>query len=246
MGSEVRAFFEEHGWVIIRNAVPPERVALLERGFDRMFPAAGAPVDALAQIKNLARYHDPFVEWIRRDAGAHVAEVLGCESVRLIMDSLVLKPPGLGGRVEWHQDFGYLAFLKGARAAAVRLSLSPCTVSTGCVHVIDRSHTWGLVGKARDTGSKVRDDLPADALAGGSVPLELQPGDLSIHHCLTFHGSFENTSDVARKTIIVHAFDASTVLDPAFVPPGHIGQFPTDHLGRLTGATYPVIHGKKW
>jgi ectoine hydroxylase-related dioxygenase (phytanoyl-CoA dioxygenase family) len=237
-----REFFQEHGWVIVRKAVAPERIARIERAFDRRFPSPADQTDAIYQIYNLARYQDPFADWIRDEVGGYVAAALGCAAVRLLEDSLLLKRAGGGGRIEWHQDYSYMSFLTGARAAAVRLALNACSVASGCMHVADRSHTWGLIGPSRaHAGSKVVSALPADRPAE-VIALELEPGDLTIHHTLTFHGSFENTSDIGRKTIVVHAFDASSVLDRAHVPPDKLASYPTDAAGRVVGPTFPLIH----
>jgi ectoine hydroxylase-related dioxygenase (phytanoyl-CoA dioxygenase family) len=73
------------------------------------------------------------------------------------------------------------------------------------------------------------------------VPVELQPGDVSVHHCLTFHCSDENRSPQPRMTLIARMFDARQKLVRAKVPPGYEPWFPTDGDGHLTGPLFPLL-----
>jgi ectoine hydroxylase-related dioxygenase (phytanoyl-CoA dioxygenase family) len=81
------------------------------------------------------------------------------------------------------------------------------------------------------------------ALVEGARPLSLEPGDISIHHCLTLHGSARNTSDRPRRTIILRMFDSACVIDRARLPPGAESYFPTDAAGHLDSAAFPITHG---
>jgi ectoine hydroxylase-related dioxygenase (phytanoyl-CoA dioxygenase family) len=78
--------------------------------------------------------------------------------------------------------------------------------------------------------------------AGGGTPLELAPGDITIHHCLTFHGSEPNTSDAPRKTLAVRLVDGACRLVPERLPtPEARGYFPTDDQGHLDPTAFPVL-----
>jgi ectoine hydroxylase-related dioxygenase (phytanoyl-CoA dioxygenase family) len=72
--------------------------------------------------------------------------------------------------------------------------------------------------------------------------LVLAAGDVSIHHCLTLHGSAPNTSARPRRTIILRMFDADCRLDPAKLPPGAESYFPTDAEGHLATSSFPLVH----
>ena len=73
-------------------------------------------------------------------------------------------------------------------------------------------------------------------------PLPLAPGDISIHHCLTLHGSPSNTSDRPRRTILLRMFDAACTLVPSKLPPGAEAFFATDADGHLSAAGFPIVH----
>src|SRR5262249_6565382 len=63
--------------------------------------------------------------------------------------------------------------------------------------------------------------------------LELEPGDVTIHHCLLLHGSGPNRSNRARKTLILRMFDGDCRLDPARLPAGGPAPLPTARSRRL-------------
>ncbi len=243
-----RAFFEEHGWIVVRKAVTPYQLAQLQVAFEEYLPLRGETLPGtILQTLDVVRYDDVFRRWMKTCAGPLVAEVLGCVGVRLLQDTITLKPARTGGRIEWHQDWSYMAYLAGARAAAVRLAVSEETVENGCMHVVDGSGItflgpwWSTCcGRTQPRRSSTR--CPPEKRAAGRIrPLELEPGDVSVHHTLTFHGSFENTSDRPRKTLIVHTFDASSKLDRTHVPSREAIRFPTDADGQLVGVLYPPL-----
>lgn len=63
-----------------------------------------------------------------------------------------------------------------------------------------------------------------------TIPLEVRAGDVTIHHCLTLHGSGNNTSARPRKTIITHLFSGDCRLVSERLPRGARHQF-TDGKG---------------
>ena len=120
---------------------------------------------------------------------------------------------------------------------------------SGCLRVVDGSHRWGSVGAVRALSeSQVDSLLPSlrpeqqAALADARL-LELEPGDVTIHHCLTLHGSGPNRSQRARKTVILRIFDGDCRLDPTRLPPGAEAHFPTDETGRLATSAFPRLLG---
>jgi ectoine hydroxylase-related dioxygenase (phytanoyl-CoA dioxygenase family) len=247
-----RRFFEEHGWLIVRGAVDPARVARLAAALDELIPEAsyvawGGRVVELAGISHrspeiAAHVRDP-------DIARLAADALGARGVRLLQDTALIKPVAVPARVEWHQDHSYLAYLDRPAVVTVRVALTRCSLESGCMRVIDASHTWGLLGdnlafrrdRVEDALEALSPELRARARAA-EVPLELAPGDLSLHHCLTFHGSEENRGAHPRKTLAVRIADAECRLVPSRLPSAEMApHFPTDADGRLTGASFPLL-----
>lgn len=247
-----RQFFREHGWLVIRQAVLQERVAELEAALDAVVSPqlyAWGYEGKVVEIASISLGSTTLLSHATDRALAKlVSEVLDVPRVQLFQDTVFIKPARTGGRVEWHQDYSYYAFLGPPNALTMRLALTPCTEESGCLRVIDGSHLWGLqtgdlsfrASSVDDALSRLPESLQAKAGAAERI-IELQPGDLSLHHCLTFHGSAQNRSDFVRKTLAVRFIDAACTVDPARIPPSQTARVPIDSEHHLTGPMYPVL-----
>jgi phytanoyl-CoA hydroxylase len=240
------AFFREHGWVAFRGAVDPALAEGLSAELDRVFPGSRAPSTCVHERAGLSVLSPLIAAQVRdsRIAG-RVAALLGCDRVQLLQDTALVKPPGSPARVEWHQDHTYTGYLDKAACVSVRLALTECSIESGCLRVVDGSHAWGPLGDVRAfLATEVRDDsmLLPDGWDERVVPIELRPGDISVHHCLTFHGSLENRSSHPRRTLIARLFDARSRLLPGRLPSHELrANFPTDADGHLSEAAFPVL-----
>ena len=123
-----------------------------------------------------------------------------------------IKEPEAGSYVSWHQDSTYygmdpLALVSGW------VALSPATAETGCMQVIPGSHK---VGQLPVDYTEVSDD---NLLASGQrtryevddseiVLMELQPGEMSLHHVALVHSSRPN-----------HGSDRRIGVAGGYVPP---------------------------
>jgi non-haem Fe2+, alpha-ketoglutarate-dependent halogenase len=121
--------------------------------------------------------------------------------------------------VGWHQD-GITERLEDGRAPAVWLGLTAATVENGCLRVVPRSHRLGLLqhesspdlpplpdadGAAqvpswseahRDELSRRITRVPIDV--NSRFDIVMRPGEMSIHHPVTLHGSNPNVSAEPR------------------------------------------------
>ena len=121
--------------------------------------------------------------------------------------------------VGWHQD-GITERLEDGRAPAVWLGLTAATVENGCLRVVPRSHRLGLLRHQSSPDlSPLPDEDPAaqvpswsgahgDELSGritrvptdvhSGCDLVMRPGEMSVHHPVTLHGSNANVSTDPR------------------------------------------------
>lgn len=247
-----RAHFAEHGWLVVRGAVPAARVAELERALDAVVPEAAYPAwaERVVEVAGISRASAALAAHAHTAAiAARAGEVLGATRVQLLQDTALVKPAAHPGAVAWHQDWSYLTYLDRPAVVTVRLALTPCTVASGCLRVLDGSHRWGHHGDdlsfRRDRVEDTLDALPPALRAQAAAAeraLELEPGDLSLHHCLTFHGSGPNHSPRPRKTLVVRLVDGACRLIPERLPaPELAAHFPTDDDGHLGPAAFPVL-----
>lgn len=251
-----RSFFKDHGWLVLRDVVREEALVRITDAFNRVTqPLAGrgdVPSDehgkSIWQVPGVCRQNEALLVHIRSGLGELVAELLGARRIQLLQDTLIVKPARVGAPIELHQDYTHTGFLESPNSVSIRLSLTASSVERGCMYVIDRSHLWGLQGSVSLFSDRlqqgVAERLPAHlraSVATHRIPLELGPGDVSIHHCLTCHGSFENTGDAAQKTIVTHVFDGACRLTPERLPAGAVHLFETDADGHLNAASFPVL-----
>jgi ectoine hydroxylase-related dioxygenase (phytanoyl-CoA dioxygenase family) len=247
-----REHFGDHGWLVVRGAVAPGRVAELERALDAVIPEASYPAwgDRVVEVASISKAAPAIAAMAADAALAEIAgRALGAARIQLLQDTVFIKAPARPATVAWHQDFTYLGYLDRPGVVTLRLALTPCTIASGCLRVLDGSHRWANaplnLALRRDDVEDTLARLPPEVRArgdGGGTTLELEPGDISLHHCLTFHGSEPNTSARARKTLAFRLVDGACRLVAANLPsPEARAHFPVDAAGHLDPAAFPVL-----
>ena len=249
-----RADFEAHGWLVLREVVSGQDLAELNRVFDRLMMPSAAPSDdgrrGVVHRPNACRESPAMLRHLHDGVAAIACDLLGARSVQLLQDALLLKPPSAqGSSIALHQDYSYTGYLDSPSSLSVGLALTDATLDSGCLCVVDASHTWGLVSGLHVCADELQKDLgsrlsPAhrERVAQATIALEVRAGDVTIHHCLTLHGSGDNTSDRPRKTIIAHLFNGDCTLVRERLPRELQHQFTTDVQGHLTAPAFPILH----
>lgn len=143
----------------------------------------------------------------------YVAEAVGAQVVQVWWVQLLYKPSteagSRGTNVGWHQDFAYWShnWERPEGLLTAWVALSDVDESSGPMHFVPGSHKWGFTGG----GDFFEQDLDAQKAhlsglghawseASGALPM----GGVSLHHCLTYHGSGPNTSGRPRRSLAVH------------------------------------------
>ena len=161
-----------------------------------------------------------------------VEDLIG-SNILLFTSTLWPKAGGDGRYVSWHQDSAYFGFDQHEEVTAW-VALTPSHGGNGCVRVMPGSHL-GPEHQHEETFAKDNLLIRGQAIHGldetKAVNLELLPGQFSLHHERTAHGSRPNTSQSRR---IGYAL---------FYIPTHVGST----LGRRTAL---LVRGKdesgKW
>jgi ectoine hydroxylase-related dioxygenase (phytanoyl-CoA dioxygenase family) len=252
-----RRLFAAHGWLVVRGAVSIAAVDELAAALEAIVPERRYVLEQSSQpveIPSISRGSTRIAAHARDPELARLAgQALGAQRTQLLQDTVLIKPARSAARVEWHQDYSYFTYLSHPRAATLRLALTPCTSESGCLRVIDGSHAWGLQTAALSFHSASVEDTLAllpielrEQARAAEMEIELQPGDVSLHHCLLFHGSAENRSAKARKTLVTRYFDSECRLVPEKLPaPEAAAYFKTDSNGHLSGTEFPVLHDSR-
>lgn len=223
------AEYAEQGFSIIRNVVPKD---LLE--------------EVCAHVEWLTRkypdlrpehFHHPLIRndafWARVVSDPRlvdIAEFFLGPDVACFTAHYICKPPYNGQPVLWHQDGAYWT-LTPMRALTVWLAVDESTAENGCLRMIPGSHVLPLHKPSLRTDtenmlySASDDGLVREwAEERGIVDIELQPGDVSIHHPNLLHCSEPNTSAKRRCGLDMGYISTSTrihsdgiYLDPLLV-----------------------------
>lgn len=120
--------------------------------------------------------------------------------------SVILKAPRHAGHVSWHQDLTYWG-LDGTAEVAAWLALTPATIENGCMRFVPGSHRNGIVDHqdtfAADNLLSRGQVLAADVDESETVPVVLEPGEISLHHGHMFHASGSNGTDQWRIGLVL-------------------------------------------
>ena len=86
--------------------------------------------------------------------------------------------------------------------------MDPVDTANGCLRLVRGSHTW-MLGKLTDTAKNGSDVLgstthkDSDIEEDDIVNVEMQPGDVEIHHPNIVHSSKPNTSNRRRAGLTI-------------------------------------------
>jgi hypothetical protein len=224
VGDAERAAFARDGWVVLRGLVAPDELDALARETMRLLrreiPVEGRdfcdmtggyerPLEQFSIVNVMLprRYHPPLAGNVYERRAADVAAQLCGPDMELDYDQLVAKPPGHADAVfHWHQDLAYWPVTPDTRTASFWLALDVTDLDNGCVQFVSGSHAEPRLRPHEPLlGDRDRSHTLVATLRDGDrpVPGRLQPGDATVHHERTLHGSGGNTSGRWRRGYVV-------------------------------------------
>jgi hypothetical protein len=250
-----RSAFAEHGWVHLPGFLTPAELAPLaqiyERCLRRDIPIPGRdycdmtgsydrkPEEfAILNVMLPRRYHPPLAGNVYEQRAHAVAELLCGPGMALDYDQFVAKPPQQPNAVfHWHQDLGYWPDTPDPRTATFWLALDPTDLDNGVVQFVDGSHRepelrghQPLLGDRSDNHTMVAQVDPARDRIRHAV---LRPGDVTVHHERTVHGSGGNQSQRWRRGYVVAFRSAATVQAERDLGFTHSHDDPPEVLARI-------------
>ena len=213
-------FFDENGYLILRQWIPPQLLGRLR-----------AAADAWVEHGLSATPDDPLFEDFRWKDGPNgrifyavgyvhnmgepaSLELLGSPQVLAVAESLcgpnfvptyesmVFKMTGEGAPIHWHQDachprhyriYNYDVYLDASRSGAGPLRVVPRSqIQRVDVCRLDDNHGWN---------------------PPGVMEVEMDPGDVLLHDVMVVHGSEPVTGKALRRTIYYEFRAAEEILD---------------------------------
>ena len=187
-------FWHENGFIQpVRFAPEDEIAAAVERleAFERNYPEHIGKLDVKANLLC------PWVnELVQRSTVLDVIEDLLGPNVLLTSSAFRIKPADGRTFAEWHQD-SYVAAIKPFFCTAT-LALSEYTSENGCLRFIPGSHRWGKLEMSDTRGVDSILSRPyqvtSDFDEAHAVDVLMRPGEMTLQHDHTIHGSRPNHS----------------------------------------------------
>ncbi|HUO88900.1 MAG TPA: phytanoyl-CoA dioxygenase family protein [Rhizomicrobium sp.] len=219
--AEQIAFFNEHGWLVVEDAIPQADLDELERHCDLIL----ADKQRLAydwawdekekreeRSFRIVQSSPSFVWKDARDATYRkwlVAFGSALTGLRLEFwyDQFLGKPPGKSVPTYWHQDEGYWGRNLRNKGATCWIPLIDVDARNGCMHFIDGGHK-GEVLAHRPVEGMASDLLTCSPDESNAVVCPIRRGSVTFHHSNTPHMTTANMSDTWRKAVSNHMQEA--------------------------------------
>ncbi|WGF87537.1 phytanoyl-CoA dioxygenase family protein [Marinivivus vitaminiproducens] len=231
VGPAELAFYEDHGWLLVRHVLEPGEIEEAVRGIDdlvagrnRAFDgvyyenAARGQVEAAPSqrstdhVRKLAWFvqHDARLNAIAEHPGilSVVSRLLKGVTPRLFQNMALLKPPSVGREKPWHQDHAYFNLPLATPVVGVWIALDEATVENGCMQVLDGGHKLGPVPHWKRRDWQICD---TEILGRRSLACPLPAGGALFFDSLLPHGTPKNVSSARRRAVQFHYCPADAV-----------------------------------
>lgn len=198
--------FEATGYVSPIRIVSADQAAAYRERLEQFERAQGSPLKGGQRNKGYLLFtwaHEIMTNPTLLDA---VEDLIGPDFV-VYHSTTWIKEANAPGFVSWHQDSTYFG-LEPQEAVTAWVALSTASSEAGCVRVLPASHKLGQLpadlrpqkDNLLSSGQTVKLDFDERA----TVEMPLLPGEVSLHHACTIHGSGGNRSADRRIGLCLH------------------------------------------
>ncbi len=207
--------YKRDGFVSPIRIMSEDNAYALREKMEAIEAAQGKPIHGTQKTKCSLLFpflYDVFTSGIVLDV---VEDLIGPDILKY-QCGIWIKEPEAGSYVSWHQDSTYYG-MDPLELVSGWLALSPATRETGCMQVIPGSHKLGQIpvdytevnqDNLLASGQRTRFEFDESEI----VYMELQPGEMSLHHVALVHSSRPN-----------HGQDRRIGISGGYLPP-HVQQ----------------------
>jgi phytanoyl-CoA hydroxylase len=211
------AFFDDHGWIVVHDAIDPADLEtlsgycdqIIERKETMAFDWAWEKGKTTEEREFKILQSSPSIFWpdlndsrFRLWAVSFASTLMG-RPLEFWYDQFLAKPPEKGVSTLWHQDEGYWGRNLDDRGITCWMPLHDVDETNGCMHFIDGGHRDGVLEHRQP--ENVQSDLlccEPDETRAVACPLEL--GGVTFHHSKTPHMTPKNQTDQWRRILTQH------------------------------------------
>lgn len=229
--------YHDQGWVAPITVMSVDEATTLADAFARA--EADYPDHLHAEHRNNAHLTFPLLHDVTTDARVvDAVEKLIGPDICLGSTVLFVKEPSSSGFVSWHQDAYYMA-LEPPNFVTAWIALTPSTIDSGCVTVLPGTHRERVVHTDTFGSDNIltRGQEVLDIDVSKGVHLELQPGQMSLHHPWLVHGSQPNRSASRRIGFAMQSYLG------AQVRPTRGEHYVTAIRGQAPAGAFTVVSG---
>ncbi|WP_308635419.1 phytanoyl-CoA dioxygenase family protein [Paenibacillus silvisoli] len=207
---EQAQFFLDNGFLVIRNVVVGEELALVQSEMQALYEKGAAGVDdnhdymygigvksgqqVFKRVEYVIEKSDPMKVLLGHPFVLRSVEKLQGRNFIATWDSMVLKAPNEGIVVPWHRDSAVPDGCTDPRPIFnVDFYLDEADMQT-CLWVIPGSNKWSkeeAEKRCKDPGFSTDD----------AIPVPMQPGDVIFHNIEVLHGSPSGDGNPLRRTV---------------------------------------------
>lgn len=211
------AFYAEHGWIVVPDAVDPADLEVLEARCDEILEKKDKMAFDWAWEKGKEREQRDFrilqasptlffpelMESKFRVWAVEFGSALMGQQLEFWYDQFLAKPPEKSVATRWHQDEAYWGRNLDERGITCWMPLHDVDEANGCMHFIDGGHRDGVLEH------KQPDDVMSDLLycepdESRAVACPIKLGSVTFHHAKTPHMTNANTTDSWRRILTQH------------------------------------------
>jgi hypothetical protein len=219
--------YGKNGYVTPRYRLPTGLLAGLRRSVEALIDSnADVRPEQLvgAHIKNSkdtgVRGRDELLEFARHPDLLDIAEQLIGPDLILWGSQVFSKPARDGMAIPWHQDGQYWP-MRPLSTVTVWIAVDPATTENGCLRVIPGTHASGLFPHETNNadGLALNQGVAKGAFdERQAVDIELEAGQISLHHAMLLHGSNANRSTNRRCGYAIRYMPATSHFDRTLAP----------------------------
>jgi ectoine hydroxylase-related dioxygenase (phytanoyl-CoA dioxygenase family) len=226
MSAEERRQYDELGYVVVPDVIPPDELAAIDREIDRLLEKllderrergmarGNSHHEETGSILQLG-LRSPVCQQVAEDARVlDLIQGIVRPGIAIYSVKLIAKPPFTDVPCHWHQDDAYYVKQSQSRTRmSVWVPLQDAHERNGCLYVVPKSHEWGLQEHANKDHGQCRysmdDAAIQEVLDKQAIPVPVKAGSAVLFSALLWHGSKGNETDTVRRAFITSYQEAT-------------------------------------